>query len=326
MVIKTEKPITKVNNIIVNTDYLQTVNCNVIDNRDIKYIVLHYTGNSKDTAKANANYFLTAGINASAHYFVDEKSIYQSVALKDISWHCGSKKYYHSSCRNSNSIGVEMCCSGNYTVSKITQDNASYLVAELCKLIGISAKDVDTYVLRHYDISHKSCPKQWISNESEFIAFKESVKKLLSPPTTSTILSNKFKVGDTVRIVSGAKYISGIKVPSWLLKKMLYVRKLNGNNATISTLKTGSITGVINTKYLVKDEILPSNNFESYKVKVNTNSLNIRKNAGTNYTIIGKITDKGVYTIVNEKSGQGATKWLELKSGGYISADYVKRV
>lgn len=61
-----------------------------------------------------------------------------------------------------------------------------------------------------------------------------------------------------------------------------------------------------------------------YKVKVNdVTGLNIRKGAGTNFKIVGKITDNGVYTIVQEAVGQGAKKWGRLKSGaGWISLDY----
>lgn len=36
-----------------------------------KYIVIHYTGNETDTAKANSSYFKSINRGASAHYFVD---------------------------------------------------------------------------------------------------------------------------------------------------------------------------------------------------------------------------------------------------------------
>lgn len=40
-----------------------------------------------------------------------------------------------------------------------------------------------------------------------------------------------------------------------------------------------------------------------YTVKVTANILNIRKGPGTNYPIIGQITDHGVYTIMEEQNG-----------------------
>lgn len=67
--------------------------------------------------------------------------------------------------------------------------------------------------------------------------------------------------------------------------------------------------------------------FKSYRVKVTADVLNIRKGAGTNYGTNGAIRDKGVYTIVAESNGQGATKWGKLKSGaGWISLDYCKKI
>lgn len=65
-----------------------------------------------------------------------------------------------------------------------------------------------------------------------------------------------------------------------------------------------------------------------YLVRVSITDLNIRKGPGTNYDKTGKFTGKGVFTIVEEKSGQGSVKgWGCLKSGaGWISLDYAERV
>ena len=66
---------------------------------------------------------------------------------------------------------------------------------------------------------------------------------------------------------------------------------------------------------------------EGYLVKITADNLNIRAGAGTNYKYTGSITDHGVYTIVAEADGQGATKWGKLKSGaGWISLDYAKKL
>ena len=59
-----------------------------------------------------------------------------------------------------------------------------------------------------------------------------------------------------------------------------------------------------------------------YLVKVTATALNIRSGAGTNYSIVGCIRDKGTYTIV-ETSGN----WGKLKSGaGWICLDYTTKV
>jgi len=67
--------------------------------------------------------------------------------------------------------------------------------------------------------------------------------------------------------------------------------------------------------------------FQSYTVKVIADELNIRKGPGTNFAINGSIKDNGVYTIVEESNGTGATKWGKLKSGvGWISLDFTKKL
>ena len=64
-----------------------------------------------------------------------------------------------------------------------------------------------------------------------------------------------------------------------------------------------------------------------YLVRITASVLNIRKQPTTASAITGSIKDKGVYTIVEEATGAGATKWGKLKSGaGWISLDYTKKV
>lgn len=150
--------------------------------RKVSYVVMHYTGNSKDTARANANYYKGANRKASAHFFVDNDNIYQTVALKNIAWHCGGSTYYHAECRNAIAFGIEMCCTaGNYKVSAKTLENSAYLCANLCKRIGITADGVDKYVVRHYDVTHKKCPAQMANsaNDPDWVAFKKMVKNIL---------------------------------------------------------------------------------------------------------------------------------------------------
>ena len=65
----------------------------------------------------------------------------------------------------------------------------------------------------------------------------------------------------------------------------------------------------------------------SYKVQVSIANLNIRKGPGTNYDRTGQFTGKGIFTIVQESRGAGATLWGKLKSGaGWISLDFAKKL
>ena len=64
---------------------------------------------------------------------------------------------------------------------------------------------------------------------------------------------------------------------------------------------------------------------ETHAADTQLGDLNIRKGPGTNYARTQYIP-RGVYTIVEEADGKGATKWGRLKSGaGWISLDYVTK-
>lgn len=66
--------------------------------------------------------------------------------------------------------------------------------------------------------------------------------------------------------------------------------------------------------------------FEPYKVRVKVPNLNIRKGPGTDCAKTGRYTGVGIFTIIEEADGKGATKWGRLKSrAGWISLDYVTK-
>lgn len=246
----------KINGIAVNTSLkCNTSNYNNADSRGVAYIVMHYTGNSKDVAKNNANYFTGANREASAHLFVDDTEIYQSVELRDIAWHCGTKgTYYHAECRNANSFGIEMCCTaGNYKISETTKKNAAYLCAYLCKMIGVSASQVDTYVLRHYDISHKKCPAQMVDSAAEWTAFKTMVKNVLNTGNVDGAKpAAKFKVGDLVKLSSDAVYYTGKAVPNWVKNLKWYVTSVSGDRVVLGKSEDGKndINSPVSDQYL----------------------------------------------------------------------------
>lgn len=69
---------------------------------------------------------------------------------------------------------------------KKTKENAAYLCAYICNLLGITAAEVDTYVLRHYDVTGKNCPAQMAgSGNAEWAAFKARVKEILNGGASS---------------------------------------------------------------------------------------------------------------------------------------------
>ena len=75
---------------------------------------------------------------------------------------------------------------------------------------------------------------------------------------------------------------------------------------------------------MAKSLISPSSALP-YLVKVSASSLRIRRGPGTNYSISG-VAKPGIYTIVAEGNGVGATRWGKLKNGsGWISLDYAPK-
>lgn len=165
---------------MTNIPFLQADSSNFYSGRggnSIKYIVVHYTAGNGDTAMNNAQYFHNnSGLQASAHYFVDEHGVVQSVRDTDGAWHCGgplesSHHPLHGICMNRNSLGVEMCSDivgGKYTITQQTVDRTVELVRWLMDKYGI---DVD-HVVRHYDVTGKDCPEPWVRDESLWRKFK----------------------------------------------------------------------------------------------------------------------------------------------------------
>ena len=138
----------------------------------IEYIVVHYTANKGDTAKNNVDYFSRTVTGTSAHYFVDENEVCQSVQDTDVAWHCGSKNPRHPYCRNANSIGVEMCNSVG-SVPEAVRDRTAAFVRELMDKYGLDS----SHVLRHYDVTGKKCPAPWVDNPEEWMEFKKMLEE-----------------------------------------------------------------------------------------------------------------------------------------------------
>ena len=142
----------------------------------VRYIVMHYTANNGDTARNNCDYYhRVGGLQASAHYFVDEHGAMQSVRECDTAWHCGARAYWHPECRNGNSIGIEMCsrkrADGSYYIKPETVANAAALAREIMQRYGIDTE----HVLRHYDVTGKRCPMPWVDDPAQWTAFKASL-------------------------------------------------------------------------------------------------------------------------------------------------------
>ena len=149
----------------------------------IRYIVIHYTGNDGDTAEDNAVYYSRSTVKASAHYFVDDAAVWRSVPELVTAWAVGGKKYdscsrtgggtLHGIVTNANSISVELCGTagdGSRRASEKTLANAAALTVELMKRYDIPPERV----VRHFDVTGKLCPAYMVDAD-EWAAFRERV-------------------------------------------------------------------------------------------------------------------------------------------------------
>lgn len=291
------------------------------------------------TAKRIGEIFQPTSRQASSNYGIGyDGEIGLYVEEKNRSW-CSS-----SNTNDQRAITIEVASdtSEPYAVTSAAYSALIKLVADICKRNGIkklvwSTNKADRVnhkngcnMTVHRDYANKSCPGTYLYNKHGEIAAE--VNKLLgaTETKTDTTVSASIKAGDVVSIKSDATYYSGKTIPTWVKNKKWIVKSVSGDRAVIDKSQDGknAICSPVNVKYLtVEKSTTATEAFKSYRVKITTSVLNIRKGPGTNYGTNGAIKDMGVYTIVAESAGTGATKWGKLKSGaGWISLDYAKKL
>ena len=139
---------------------------------DIKFLIIHYTGNNNDTAKNNVDYFATSNTRtAGAHYFISaDGTIAKSIPINRVAYSVGDGKSgkYGNIANNYNSINVELCDAvrGFHRPQVLRVAKLKKRLEKKCghKLIMIT----------HYDVSKKNCPP-W--HGSGFEAFVNEVRK-----------------------------------------------------------------------------------------------------------------------------------------------------
>ena len=161
----------------------------------IRYLVYHYTGNDGDKAANNAAYFQRNIVKASAHYFVDDTTVYLSVPELKIAWSVGGSKYANADktgggtmygvITNTNSLSIEMCDTirnGVYQASEATLANAAALGRALMEKYGIPIENV----YRHFDVTGKHCPSYLVSAQ-KWAEFKKRLEVKIMDNTPSGV-------------------------------------------------------------------------------------------------------------------------------------------
>lgn len=175
--------------------------------QQIEYLVIHFTSNDNDTVQGNLDYYArTKNLQASAHFYVDRNGVGQSVREGDTAYHCGAYSYKHPKCRNSNSIGIELCSRYTGNIQKDKKNNTVNFnqyyfeeaviknAVELTKELMAKYNIPEEKVIRHFDVTGKTCPAPFVIYEKQWQDFKrrlKAIKKLESINDIAWELGNR---------------------------------------------------------------------------------------------------------------------------------------
>lgn len=140
--------------------------------RKIKYIVIHETGNPGENADATSHgHYLQEEADSqrkSWHYTVDDHEIYYHIPDNEVAFHAGDGLKKNGG--NLNGIGIEMCINPESDYEQ-TLKNTAELTAML-----LAAYDLDIgSVKKHQDFSGKHCPDRLL-DEGRWDDFVNMVK------------------------------------------------------------------------------------------------------------------------------------------------------
>ena len=187
--------------------------------------------------------------------------------------------------------------------------------ADKNKTLNYAPKSDEMVLTVHRWFANKSCPGNWLYSRLGDLATK--VTSEFSKTTSSDDIASTTQMYRVRKIWSDSKSQLGA------YKVLANAKKKADENAGYKVFDAfGNIVYPVAstpTPAPIKDT--------SYKVQVIIANLNIRKGPGTNYDRTGQFTGKGIFTIVQESKGEGATLWGKLKSGaGWISLDFAKKL
>ena len=145
---------------------------------------------------------------ASAHYFVDSKSIVQSVKDDYVAWAVGGSKYsdttktgggkFYGKCNNNNSLSIEICDDiKNNAIypTDSTINNVIDLVRILMKKYNISINNV----IRHFDVTGKKCPMYWCGDSQKNGKWQKFKNSILEE---KQIMKQNIKINGKVKAVN----------------------------------------------------------------------------------------------------------------------------
>lgn len=187
--------------------------------------------------------------------------------------------------------------------------------ADKNKALNYAPKSDEMVLTVHRWFANKSCPGNWL-----YSRLGELATKVTTELSGSTSSDDKKPITQMYRV---RKSWSDTKSQIGAYKILDNAKKKADTN---SGYKVFDASGNIVYPAAAKPTQAPAAN-TFYKVQIDIANLNIRKGPGTNYDKTGQFTGKGIFTIVQESKGEGATLWGKLKSGaGWISLDFAKKL
>lgn len=230
----------------------------------------------------------------------------------------------------------------------------TFKAGDVVKITGstyYNGKSVPEWVKAKNWIIHSASGDRVVINKSEdgvnaimspFKASDLALKNAQQAPTVSSVVTTEPSTGcsghSVLRKGSTGDEVKELQQKLTTLGYSLGAIDGDFGDKTLAAVKkfqsdySLEVDGVVgNQTWAALDKAVAAKSSVPYVVRVTTDALNIRKGAGTNYAIVGCIRNRGAYTIVEEKSGAGASKWGLLKAyasgkNGWISLDYVKKV
>lgn len=317
----------------------------------VKGLMLHSVGCPQPSAAVFIkNWNSESYDRACVHAFIDgnDGTVYQTLPWNHRGWHGGGSS-------NNTHIGVEMCepacikytggatftCSDTATakaVAKRTYEAAVELFAFLCKEYSLDPL-ADGVIVSHAEgykrgiaSNHGDPEHLWNQLNLGYTmdGFRKAVKDAIKTEASSdTSESKEYPEKLTSGYYRVRKTWKDTKSQLGAYRILSNAKAKVDENAGYSVFDDDG--NVVYTKAAVEMETREEATFEPYRVRVSITNLNIRKGPGTNYDKVGQYTGVGVFTIVDEAEGVGATKWGLLKSyakkrNGWISLDYAKEL
>ena len=137
---------------IIKTLYSPSYSKKKRKGKDIKFIVIHYTGMQSKVESIKR--LLSKRHKVSCHYLIDQKGIViKMVEENKVAWHAGKSKWKNFNNLNKNSIGIELVNKGHEFGYEKFSDVQIRKLINLCLHLKRKYKIKNSNVLGHSDIA-----------------------------------------------------------------------------------------------------------------------------------------------------------------------------